>query len=58
MEQEGKIQNHNISPPDATKSHFDQALNGYIAHYKGSKKSVRDKHYSKAIKRKEKLKIG
>jgi len=58
MEEEGKIQNQNISPPGVTKTHFDQALNGYIAHYKGAKKSVRDKHYGKALKRKEKLKIA
>tara|TARA_B000000609_G_C24176624_1_gene354525 strand:- start:13 stop:756 length:744 start_codon:yes stop_codon:yes gene_type:complete len=57
MEKEGKISNQNISPPGITKTHFDQALNGYIAHYKGAKKTVRDKHYGKALKRKEKLKI-
>ena len=58
MEQEGKIKNQNISPPNITKSHFDQALNGYIAHYKGAKKEKRDKHYGKALTRKTRLKIG
>jgi len=58
MEKEHKIKNHNISPQGITKSHFDQALNGYIAHYKGAKKEKRDKHFGKALTRKAKLKIG
>lgn len=55
MEKEGKIENKDISPAGVTKNHFDQALNGFVTHYKGTKKTVRDKHYSKAIKRQEKV---
>ena len=37
MEEEGKYKIKNISPHGVTKTHFDPALNGYIAHYKGAK---------------------
>lgn len=55
MEQEGKIKNNDISPKGVSKNHFDSALNGFITHYKGDKKSLRGKYFNKAKKRQEKI---
>ena len=52
FEAEG-IPSYNITK-DMPKDVFNQAFKGYMTHYKGPDKENRDKHYSKAMRRKNK----
>lgn len=54
LENEGKIKNHDLSPPNLEKNHFNTVFDGYMLHYKGNRKTSRDKQLSKALKRKNK----
>jgi hypothetical protein len=53
MEEEGKIQNKNLSP-DITKNHFDKTFEGFLTHFKGNKKDKREKYIQKALKKEQK----
>ena len=53
LEKEGKIKNFDLSPPGLEKNHFNTVFDGYMLHYKGDRKSKRDKQLSKALKRKK-----
>jgi hypothetical protein len=53
MENEGKIQNKNLSP-DITKNHFDKTFEGFLTHFKGNKKDKREKYIQKALKKEQK----
>lgn len=52
LEQEGKIDNFNLTPPDVTKHHFNRVFEGYMIHYKGDRKEKRDEQIARALKRK------
>lgn len=54
LEAAKKIESYNISPPGATKGHFNAAFDGYMIHYKGDDKSQRDSKIAKALRRKRK----
>lgn len=50
-----RLTGHNLCGPEITKSHFNNVLAGYMVHYKGDGKHNRDKHYSKAMKKKTRM---
>lgn len=54
LEQEGKMKNYNLSPPNVTKHHFNHVFEGYMIHYKGDRKEKRDEQIARALKRKKK----
>jgi len=54
LEQENKIKNFNLSPPNLEKNHFNTVFDGYMLHYKGERKSKRERQLAKALKRKSK----
>lgn len=53
LETEQKISNYDLSPPGLEKNHFNTVFDGYMLHYKGDRKTKRDKQLSKALKRKK-----
>ena len=54
FEADGRIQGHNLCPPDMGKGHFNVTFTGYMVHYKGDDKRNREKHYGKAVNKKRK----
>ncbi len=53
LEDEHQIKNYNLSPPNLEKNHFNTVFDGFMLHYKGERKSKRDKQLAKALKRKK-----
>ncbi len=53
LEVEQQVKNFNLSPPNLEKNHFNTVFDGYMLHYKGERKSKRDKQLAKALKRKK-----
>ena len=52
IENNYKIENKNLTPPNLSKNHFNIIFDGYMLHYKGGRKDKKEKLLQKALKRK------